>query len=1657
MAGTFLKPGFTRRRGRDRPGAHGTDRALGNENQHNRNKNADGTQVLNGALFIIIYLCSHALASWTLPHNRTLAHTGVSLLLLVVGWHVPLNTARPRPPEPNRLFKHAYPLVTSTVLLICIAASLIVLPATTHNASRTPYTDGTLAETTHNVSRQRHTEKGDPDEHAPQTELHAPQAHKLIPRKQRRRRLRGRRRARGRRTARTPRPQADTSSEATPDAATPNEATPMNTPSERAPPPTNILLAGDVHPNPGPPCHHPRCNRSGEALLTDGWCQEHHSQCLSSDRPCGGTASTGRACGLRAFDMHVVGCPALRGAVPCVDDRCKTFSCCSYHLDSEEKEALAKVLAVRPAANPVPAALPGAQHHVSQKVRRVNALRQVPTPCLESLHQALIALLRPFRDADAAGKDEIIRKLIDFPATRLHRPMGDQLERIRQIRKALAATELPAEPNAVVHPSGYTDTPEAHNAARYVNDPVERLVRRARSSVREGFIGRGARTLWRSITAAAASLATLIPLLQALHPPEPPCGAIPTPGPVVIAITPEELAKWAKRHARGGASDIFGWSDGLLAQCLENTEVASCFVDVYLHIANNQVGELVRDSLASCILIGIPKFTDEEVTGVRPIAIGTIILKFVAGLVASKLIETIAAILRPLQLGVGTPGGAETVAHRVRADVRSARETGEDLVVCTVDFKNAYNSLRRWAMRSELTNQAGLSSLFALFNLAYAQKSALHTFGANGESETLFSECGCRQGDPLGALLFCISLHPILLKASAAFPTVKIYAYMDDITITGPSAAVAACFAMITAEARKIGLEKHTGTWVNGVYKPGKCQWFARTRTHMPNDVEFIDATDLATGAIKILGVWIGNDEAVKSMLDIELEEGRQHVARLRKLDGHEALLILLKSLTPRWGFILRTHPPEITTSFAAKADEVLLEALSFLADTNISVNSNKRANMLRSLPTRLGGLGLLSPIIIRTAAYDSSLEAAQVDLSLPHADYVTARRNIESQAARSEKLHQAILAQLGDDPELCLLLEDAATPSSSAWLRDLPMCTKPYNHEEVGAALRLRLGLTHPMVDQKCPGCGIKPSDTRFTAHISGCTRIKGHNSATAHAEMKRGIRNIARYCGVTVDPKEPSQYDLPRGRAEDGSQNLSRPDIRFHPAEGTPIVIDHSITSGVLAPHHSKGLHAILTRERLKETMYKQLVEANGERFLPVVVTALGSITNTSSLLWSALAKEYGRMSVDQVKNEIVFSASRARAISTLHAEKLLGAPHRIISFARSAKLALPHYNTLLDAAFASKIDPEARNFVLETFVNPSLTISQRTLAFISRHAPVPLPALPRVLSLTHKTADLSDEPRLYTNLMTIALRHLAESTVPRIASNWFMGRVAWLWKRVGGSELIMNTLLAVGRAAAALVYRLWIHVGGSPRFPQFLVCSGVFCLIAISASYLTIFQWYALLTSLYNAAHYICNAAYSCATQLGWPIILKVFEWSCRPEVFSPMLVSIVSLYLHRQGKLADLLLTILTITFITVGIWFICGAFFNHMYVLLEQTSLLIFPQSNEPSYWSWFIGLFAQNVTEAQLVQPKTPLVFPSLSPRATLLKLPATVETTYRNTSHLQQSRETTAALWALPLKTMQVAVGSWILSSCDLFLTSMTSAPFATAQLYAADSVFLH
>jgi len=111
-----------------------------------------------------------------------------------------------------------------------------------------------------------------------------------------------------------------------------------------------------------------------------------------------------------------------------------------------------------------------------------------------------------------------------------------------------------------------------------------------------------------------------------------------------------------------------------------------------------------------------------------------------------------------------------------------------------LDISNAFNSLHRDNMLASVDEI--IPELAAYCHLAYAESTSLQ-FGRF----VIQSQEGSQQGDPLGPLLFCLPLQPILTQLSSPLT----FGYLDDLTLGGESRVVEARAQPETASDIRLG------------------------------------------------------------------------------------------------------------------------------------------------------------------------------------------------------------------------------------------------------------------------------------------------------------------------------------------------------------------------------------------------------------------------------------------------------------------------------------------------------------------------------------------------------------------------------------------------------------------------------------------------------------------------------------------------------------------------------------------------------------------------------------------------------------------------------------------------------------------------------------
>lgn len=1043
-----------------------------------------------------------------------------------------------------------------------------------------------------------------------------------------------------------------------------------------------LLICGDVHPNPGPP--RPRAtNRTTvtsappaqpatpatvppPALKTctsfkkdktpctqlefapgSQFCKEHHPNLRNGGSTCGCKTSNGN---------KLCGEPTIGSGV----ERCR------HHASDDDKRRLVENGFFR--SNERPAAQQPAPPAATQAIRfhrvtyerknrdkdNIRSFAKVPQGQL-CLYREMMFFLGRYADSDCSQTErtDILHRLLDTPKQRLKKAAAGPRTRSTFLHKQMAERGDFQWVEASLDPSADSDL-----------DPAQKLEKRkqarAAELVREGHAGKAASALHQEIIPDTLTHEQKRDALRDLHPPEEGTHFISDASIAVIQVDPNILMKAVKKMCKGASAGCTGLTEELVFQLLGSETLRPAVIAILTDIINNRVDETVAYRLRSCRLIALPK-ADKKI---RPIAIGEALLKIASQYVLLCNAEKISAHFLPLQHGVLSPGGAENIVHNIRA-----ADTPRHHIV-TIDMANAFNTPYRSVIRDLIA--ADWPEFAPLFNLAYAVPSDLHFFSDN-QTSTILSQRGTRQGDPLGGFFFALALQPMLAEAHARFKDkVKIYAYLDDITLHGTdAAAIEDCYRFIDAWTKRIGM----------TIKQSKCEWFSETP---PPTLPIKTATNVdgftfrkrSTDTIRVLGALFGSTRAVSDAL-VKREIGRNHDMhkRIMSLGGHAAWVILNRTMVPRMGYVMRTHDADESRDVCQQFDKLTYETLAHLAQVPITETVQHCAH----LPTANGGMGLT---ISERCAADAYLASRTHALD---PDSTALGRQHTLCAARNESLQKELQAK--SEPWRNHLAETSTTGTAN-WLSALSPHCPAFHAVVASAAARLRLNCPHSDLHGKvlcCPGCRKELAHDTFNPHVSGCTAIKRNNGSTAHADFKESLRHIFTAAGVRVDPHEPRHYKriicpachslLPATERTAHTRTCtvdptaldkaheSGPDLRVRLRDGSCIIIDVTLTTSVTTSYCKRDLRAAMdAREAVKDRNYRAMVEANGEKFYTVAATAVGVPNQDAVDVATIIAAQHDgkRITATEVLQAIIDSAIKARALSLHNAEEQMGVHH-------------------------------------------------------------------------------------------------------------------------------------------------------------------------------------------------------------------------------------------------------------------------------------------------------------------------------------------------------------------------------------------------------------
>ncbi|KAL0207621.1 hypothetical protein P9112_012249 [Eukaryota sp. TZLM1-RC] len=192
----------------------------------------------------------------------------------------------------------------------------------------------------------------------------------------------------------------------------------------------------------------------------------------------------------------------------------------------------------------------------------------------------------------------------------------------------------------------------------------------------------------------------------------------------------------------------------------------------------------------------------------------------------------------------------------------------ENNFIFNLDFKNAFNSVKPEAIFEVIKSDfPELSSFFYHF---YGKESDLiyNSFGLKSSSEV-------KQGDPLGPLLFCLAIHKALNIIKQKYPSLKLVAHMDDISLIGS-------FDLLELVAQEIADPyENIGLYLNA----SKCLLIGSSAQDLVINDSIVPFTNYSSDAVKFLGCWLGNVPQIQNELQVILEKMKTELDSISSLD----------------------------------------------------------------------------------------------------------------------------------------------------------------------------------------------------------------------------------------------------------------------------------------------------------------------------------------------------------------------------------------------------------------------------------------------------------------------------------------------------------------------------------------------------------------------------------------------------------------------------------------------------------------------------------------------------------------------------------------------------------------------------------------------------
>ena len=527
------------------------------------------------------------------------------------------------------------------------------------------------------------------------------------------------------------------------------------------------------------------------------------------------------------------------------------------------------------------------------------------------------------------------------------------------------------------------------------------------------------------------------------------------------------------------------------------------------------------------------------------------------------------------------------------------------------------------------------------------------------DNDEIISAEGVQQGDPVGPLFFCLTIHRLISKLKAEF----VVFYLDDGTIGGCLDDVSNDLKLIEEEGKDLGLQLN----MNKSELISQYEDSLRTTLSTFPGLHFVPANNAT-----LLGSPLGDTDSINQCLESKICQLKLISKRLCYLESHDAITLLRHSFSiPKLLHILRTCPAFLSPSLQS-FDEVLMSTLSQVL--NIHFNLEDPTWLQATLPVSSGGLGIRSASHLAPSAFLASADGAsslihQILPSYSNSNYLERESSLLSwreslpsstpepdppfshlqkswDKVRVQARLDSLLSNCKDDQSRARLLA-ASSKESGAWLHAMPVSSLGLrmSNETVRIAVCLRLGASVCQPHQ-CIRCS---SDVdHLGTHGLSCRHSQGR--LFRHNNLNEIIHRSLSAAKIPAR-LEPSHIIRSNGKRPDG--------ITMTPwSHGQPLVWDVTCTDTLCSSNLHRSTSepgaAAAYAESLKMVKYANLTPTH--HFVPVGVETCGTFGPQALSLFRELGQHLKKATGEQRSYQFLIQRVSV-AIQTGNAISILG----------------------------------------------------------------------------------------------------------------------------------------------------------------------------------------------------------------------------------------------------------------------------------------------------------------------------------------------------------------------------------------------------------------